>query len=141
MAFNARVGNVDDHPLNHGLLHEGSTQHMWRLSPAFDITPALTMALDPRPSGRGPALSLATGVDGTSRAGAVRLIAAASHFDIGADVAAYWLRVTAKLVAKSWESMLREAARTIVASAARADQLVADTRAAFAYTEWLAAQS
>ena len=69
------------------------------------------------------------------------MIAAAGHFDIGADFAAHWLRVTAKLVAESWESMSREAARPIVASAARTGQLVADTRAGFAYTEWLAAQS
>ncbi|WP_309295917.1 HipA domain-containing protein [Cupriavidus pauculus] len=39
MVFNALVGNTDDHPLNHGLLHDGGTQRSWHLAPAFDITP------------------------------------------------------------------------------------------------------
>lgn len=36
MVFNAACCNGDDHPRNHGLLHDG--QH-WGLSPAFDIAP------------------------------------------------------------------------------------------------------
>ena len=43
-AFNALVGNIDDHPLNHGLLQGGQGQRGWRLSPAIDITPATTPA-------------------------------------------------------------------------------------------------
>lgn len=36
MAFNAIVGNADDHPRNHGVL---CTDGRWALSPAYDIAP------------------------------------------------------------------------------------------------------
>lgn len=66
MAFNALVGNVDDHPLNHGVLHEGASSSLgWRLSPAFDITPAVATLSGSAEDG--PLLSMATGVDGAAR--------------------------------------------------------------------------
>lgn len=34
MAFNALVGNYDDHPRNHGLLHRNGS---WQLAPAYDV--------------------------------------------------------------------------------------------------------
>lgn len=138
MAFNALVGNVDDHPHNHGLLYDGQAQRGWRLSPAFDITPAMTSL--PQPLIDGPVLSLATGADGMARAGAERLVAAAGHLGVDADDARQWLRTTARLVAEHWEAMLREAAAPIMADAARVDALLADARAAFSYGEWLAAE-
>jgi len=45
MCFNAIVSNLDDHPRNHALLAKG---HDWRLSPAYDLTPTLTIAQDSR---------------------------------------------------------------------------------------------
>lgn len=39
MAFNAICGNGDDHPRNHGIVHD---QGHWRLSKAFDIAPYIT---------------------------------------------------------------------------------------------------
>lgn len=36
MIFNILARNTDDHPRNHGFLHKNG---VWRLSPAFDITP------------------------------------------------------------------------------------------------------
>lgn len=138
MAFNALVGNVDDHPLNHGLLHDGHAQRGWRLSPAFDITPVMTAP--PQPLPEGPALSMATGADGSARSSVLRLMAATGHFGVEADTAGAWLRTTATLVAEHWERMLREAAAPIMADASRLDTLIADARAAFAYSEWLATQ-
>lgn len=74
MAFNALVGNTDDHPLNHGLLHDGGAQRSWHLASAFDITPAMSAA---QPiSAEGPMLFMATGADGSARAGVDRV----SHY-------------------------------------------------------------
>lgn len=77
MVFNALVGNVDDHPRNHGLLHDG---HGWRLSPAFDITPMFTVRHGDRPS-----LSMATGLDGHVEAGLGRFLGVAAHFGLEVD--------------------------------------------------------
>jgi len=136
MAFNALVGNVDDHPLNHGLLHDGNAQRGWHLAPAFDITPANSV-VSRRPD-EGPVLSMATGADGSARTGVARLIAAAEHFGVDADSARAWLRTTAVLVATHWEPMLRKAAGPVMEDAARLDGLAAEVRAAFAYSERLA---
>jgi serine/threonine-protein kinase HipA len=45
MCFNAAVSNLDDHPRNHALL---AKKRQWRLSPAYDLTPAPVMAIDRR---------------------------------------------------------------------------------------------
>jgi serine/threonine-protein kinase HipA len=37
MAFNALISNIDDHPRNHAIL---ASERDWRLSPAYDLTPA-----------------------------------------------------------------------------------------------------
>ncbi|WP_338416238.1 HipA domain-containing protein [uncultured Sphaerotilus sp.] len=136
MAFNALVGNVDDHPLNHGVLHDGASSLGWRLSPAFDITPAAA-TLSGRPED-GPLLSMATGVDGSARTGADQLLAAAHHLALAPDAARAWLRDTAAMVARHWEPMLRAAARPVMGDPARLEALVAEARVAFAYGEWLA---
>ncbi|WP_439687102.1 Serine/threonine-protein kinase HipA [Cupriavidus oxalaticus] len=136
MAFNALVGNTDDHPLNHGLLHDGNVQRGWRLSPAFDITPVSSLA--PAPIADGSALSMATGIDGSARSGIQQLCNAAAHFSLDGDMAREWLYATARLVAENWEKMLRSAAGPIADDAGMLDGLVANTRAAFAYSEWLA---
>ena len=137
MAFNALVGNIDDHPLNHGVLHGGVPSTLgWRLAPAFDITPAV--AARSGPAEDGPLLSMATGVDGSARTSVAQLLAAAGHLGLEPDAARVWLRDTAALVAGHWEPMLRVVARPVMEDAARLDALVADARAAFAYGEWMA---
>ena len=45
MAFNALISNVDDHPRNHALIAKDAD---WRLSPAYDLTPAIPVSLDRR---------------------------------------------------------------------------------------------
>jgi serine/threonine-protein kinase HipA len=131
MVFNALVGNVDDHPLNHGLLHDGKG---WALAPAFDITPALTQAAKEE----APMLLMATGADGSAVASAARLLDASVYFGLRREDAEEWLNQTARLVAGRWEAMLREAAGPVVGDAARKDALVADARPAFSYAERLA---
>ncbi len=38
MCFNALISNIDDHPRNHALI---AKEREWRLSPAYDLTPAV----------------------------------------------------------------------------------------------------
>ena len=45
MCFNAAVSNLDDHPRNHAVI---AKQRDWRLSPAYDLTPAPVIAKDRR---------------------------------------------------------------------------------------------
>ncbi len=37
IVFGVLIGNLDDHPRNHGFLHDGDGK--WRLSPAYDLNP------------------------------------------------------------------------------------------------------
>ncbi len=137
MAFNALVGNTDDHPRNHGLLFKNGA---WQLSPAFDITPVWR-----QPHGdAGTALSLAmdTGIDGGTGVDAFRLIAAAEHFDVDpSDACAYLLRASA-LVNQHWEPMLRSALSPVEPHRPKGytDQVIDDVRAAFALSRRYAEQ-
>lgn len=96
MSFNALVGNLDDHPLNHGLYHLAGE---WRLSPAFDITPL---------KGFAGFLSLATGPDGSLAATPERLLAVAGYFRFDVEDARRWLVASAGLVAGHWEGLMRQ---------------------------------
>lgn len=92
MAYNALVGNSDDHPRNHAVIwQEGA----WRLSPMYDVLPVL---------GEGPAqrLSMQVGMNGTllSRD---NLLSQHRHFALTKDEAVGILDQVA-----SWESELKE---------------------------------
>ncbi|WP_370465290.1 HipA domain-containing protein [Hydrogenophaga electricum] len=132
MAFNALVGNTDDHARNTGLLYDNM---VWGLSPAFDITPHLISPL--HPIEEGPLLLLATGTDGRSGTGLARLANAAHRMGLDRDEAMQWLTDTAALIAQRWEALLREAAAPITADPARMDRLVDGVRASFVYAEWV----
>jgi serine/threonine-protein kinase HipA len=140
MAFNALVGNTDDHALNTGLLFdrvgEGQDRMAWGLSPAFDITP--NMVGLPQKIEEGPSLSLATGTDGRSGTSVARLAEAAARMGLDRGDAIQWLTDTAKQVASQWEPLLRAAAGPIIEDSARMHRLVEDVRPSFAYAEWLA---
>lgn len=140
MAFNALVGNTDDHTLNTGLLFdrvaEGSRRMAWGLSPAFDITPNRVGL--PTQIEEGPHLSLATGTDGRSGTSVARLADAAQRMGLDRADAIQWLKDTAEKVAQQWEPMLRAAAGPILEDTARMSRLVEDVRPSFAYAEWLA---
>lgn len=45
MTFNALISNIDDHPRNHALL---ARDRNWRLSPAYDLTPAAPVSIERR---------------------------------------------------------------------------------------------
>jgi serine/threonine-protein kinase HipA len=45
MCFNALVSNTDDHPRNHAAIAKETD---WRLSPAYDLTPATPISIDHR---------------------------------------------------------------------------------------------
>lgn len=140
MAFNAVVGNTDDHALNTGLLldrvPEGSDRMAWGLSPAFDITP--NMVGLPNKIEEGPYLALATGTDGRSGTSVARLADAAERMGLDRSEAVRWLTATATLVSQQWESMLRREAAPVIEDSTRMERLVDDVRHSFAYAEWLA---
>lgn len=137
MAFNALVGNTDDHHLNTGLLCSGAVdgKPVWGLSPAFDITPNASMAYSD-----GPNLAMATGIDGLSGTGLPRLLDAAQRMGVHRDDARAWLAESATVVAQTWEQQLRQEAAPIMGDHTGADRLVASTRPSFAYAEQLARQ-
>ncbi len=98
MAFNALVGNTDDHPRNHAfVLKDGH----WRLAPAFDITPL------PKTAGL---LSLACDENGNRECTPARLLRSAPHFGLEIEAAAAWLLKAATLVAGQWKPRLLAAA-------------------------------
>jgi serine/threonine-protein kinase HipA len=45
MCFNALISNIDDHPRNHALI---AKQADWKLSPAYDLTPAVPVSTNRR---------------------------------------------------------------------------------------------
>ena len=45
MTFNALISNIDDHPRNHALI---ARENEWRLSPAYDLTPAVPVSVERR---------------------------------------------------------------------------------------------
>jgi len=45
MCFNALISNIDDHPRNHALIAKDAE---WKLSPAYDLTPAVPVSMDRR---------------------------------------------------------------------------------------------
>jgi len=45
MCFNALISNIDDHPRNHALI---AKQADWKLSPAYDLTPAVPLSINRR---------------------------------------------------------------------------------------------
>ncbi|MCD2514369.1 type II toxin-antitoxin system HipA family toxin [Comamonas endophytica] len=130
MAFNALVGNVDDHPRNHGLLFVDGA---WQLAPAFDITPIWR---PPQEHGAShmPVLAMATGADGSAGVEPQRLIAASGHFGMAAEEAAQYLLETSEMIVDRWEATLRQALAPLAdrRPPAYADAVVNDTRAAFA---------
>ncbi|WP_286745144.1 type II toxin-antitoxin system HipA family toxin, partial [Aquabacterium sp. UBA2148] len=103
MVFNALVGNVDDHPRNHGLLLVNGS---WRLAPAFDITP-LQLA---GPAGHGPwpPLAMSVALNGSTVASPEHLLSSAPTFGLDAETAGDYLRQTSAHLANSWEQRLRQ---------------------------------
>lgn len=91
MAYNALVGNADDHPRNHAVIWQAGR---WRLSPMYDVMPIL---------GEGPAqtLSMAVGRQGTAITRA-NMLSECQHFGLTEEAAAAILDEVA-----SWDNELK----------------------------------
>ncbi len=96
MAANALLGNVDDHPRNHGLLWQDGG---WRLCPAFDVTPVAQQAP--------VVLRMALHLDGAAEASVERLLQSAPHFGVEIGAAADWLGRKSNFIAEQFEAELR----------------------------------
>ncbi|PMS37425.1 serine/threonine-protein kinase HipA [Trinickia symbiotica] len=100
MAFNALVGNIDDHPRNHGLLFRDGH---WGLSPAYDI-----VAMPNSRGGQGMAINrkrLETGRVGQRIATPESLVYSADLFSYTKQEAWETLRMMASTVHESWRSL------------------------------------
>lgn len=99
MCFNAAVSNLDDHPRNHAVLARIGG---WRLSPAYDLTPMTSVAVENRD------LAMACGPAGRS-ANKINLLDGAGRFLLGRNEAeAIFTRVT-DTVRASWQATMRRA--------------------------------
>lgn len=99
MCFNAAVSNLDDHPRNHAVLAKRSG---WRLSPAYDLTPMPSVAVENRD------LAMACGPAGRS-ANKTNLIASAGRFLLDRnDAEGIFTRVT-DTVRAAWHAAMRRA--------------------------------
>lgn len=136
MAFNALVGNTDDHPRNHAFLHDGTA---WRLSPAYDITPTLQVT-----KGRDVldtstvvlSMDVTAGKERTSVASVEHLLASAPHFGFSIQASAKWLLDAAVTVSEHWESQL--GAHLTGPDLARQQRIIDDCRPAFGFSHWVA---
>lgn len=90
MACNALIGNGDDHPRNHGLLHRDGH---WELAPAFDIAPYITFSK-----------TLAMSVNRAGRTAATRanLLADCESFSMDRAEAAEFLARGRELILDTW---------------------------------------
>jgi serine/threonine-protein kinase HipA len=97
MAFNALVGNHDDHPRNHGLIYD---ECGWRLSKEFDITPLQTFS---------KALAMGITPEGITTCSVENLLLATRYFDIDLEEASSWLLDASKFIADHWRANMRQA--------------------------------
>lgn len=135
MAFNALVGNTDDHPRNHALLHGADG---WQLSPAFDITPIWKIPSQ----GQGaymPSLAMATGDGSSGDVEPARLLKSAPHFGLTPQEAACYLARASKLIAEQWEQTMRDALEPIVShrEPGYREKVIDQCRQAFSISQWL----
>jgi serine/threonine-protein kinase HipA len=97
MVFNALISNNDDHPRNHALLAKDTD---WRLSPAYDLTPAPLISLERRD------LAMACGDYGRI-ASAQNLLSQAGRFLLNPEEAQNIINTMVDTVKSSWHKTLR----------------------------------
>ena len=97
MVFNALISNNDDHPRNHALLAKDAN---WRLSPAYDLTPAPLISLERRD------LAMACGDYGRI-ASAQNLLTQAGRFLLNPEDAQNIINTMVDTVKSSWHKTLR----------------------------------
>jgi len=99
MCFNAVVSNLDDHPRNHAILAKGGG---WRLSPAYDLTPTPTIAVDDRH------LAMVCGTFGRS-AKKANLLTGCGRFLLSNEEAELIIDNIVDTVQSQWDVSLRRA--------------------------------
>jgi len=99
MCFNAIVSNLDDHPRNHAIL---AKEKGWRLSPAYDLTPTPTIAIDNRH------LAMACGNYGRS-AKRANLLTGYGRFLLTKDEAETIIDDIVTVVRNEWDNCLHRA--------------------------------
>lgn len=99
MCFNALISNIDDHPRNHAIL---AKDRDWRLSPAYDITPATPVSLERRD------LALTIGDHGRY-ANAENILSQCLRFLIQREDAEALVNDMEKRVRKTWYQTARNA--------------------------------
>ncbi len=97
--FNACVSNLDDHPRNHAVL--AKDQH-WRLSPAYDLTPMPSIAIDNRD------LAMTCGLHGRA-AKIANIVSGHGRFLLAKDEAEKIARDIKTIVGSEWDAHLRRA--------------------------------
>jgi serine/threonine-protein kinase HipA len=102
MCFNAAVSNIDDHPRNHALLAKGTN---WQLSPAYDLTPTPSVALDSR------FLAMECGLNGRL-ARRANLVSGHDRFLLSLEEAEQIVDGIIKTVRLQWDATLRRAGVT-----------------------------
>ena len=97
MCFNALISNIDDHPRNHAVI---AHDRDWRLSPAYDLTPASPVAIERRD------LAMACGDLGRF-ANATNLKSQAGRFLLSPDDATRTIDEMYARVRSSWYELTR----------------------------------
>lgn len=99
MCFNALISNIDDHPRNHALIAKNKD---WRLSPAYDLTPAVPVSQERRD------LALSCGDQGRY-ANAENILSQAGRFLLEKEVADTIIRAMEDTVRERWYAASRSA--------------------------------
>lgn len=99
MCFNALISNIDDHPRNHALI---SKETEWKLSPAYDLTPAVPVSMARRD------LALTCG-DAGRFANASNLLSQSARFLLQSGAAAAIIDAMEAQVQATWYATARAA--------------------------------
>jgi serine/threonine-protein kinase HipA len=99
MCFNALISNIDDHPRNHALI---AKQADWKLSPAYDLTPAVPLSINRRD------LAMECGNAGRF-ANADNLLSQSARFLLDPGQATSIIRLMEEQVRGTWHATARAA--------------------------------
>jgi serine/threonine-protein kinase HipA len=97
IVFNALISNLDDHPRNHALI---APDTQWRLSPAYDLTPAPQISQDRRD------LAMICGDQGRF-ANAVNILSQHARFLLERDDAQKLIAEMTEQVSSTWHETVR----------------------------------
>ncbi|MBP6986329.1 MAG: type II toxin-antitoxin system HipA family toxin [Alphaproteobacteria bacterium] len=97
MCFNALISNIDDHPRNHAFIAKDTE---WRLSPAYDLTPAVPISLERRD------LAMICGDEGRI-ASAENILSQHSRFLLNEDQAELIVKTMHEYIHQNWYGTCR----------------------------------